>query len=188
MGKLIAILSLNVGMNLGLAGLTTFLTSNTADLILLQEVRSSREQIYAMVGGLGYNVEVNIDLDTPSRPGTAVLWKKSLPVDQVFNFVQCRGQIVKIGANIVLNIYAPSGTAKRHERNLFFAQDIFAAFSLFPQSSYILAGDFNCVLQPIDIDNGTGFNQKFCNTLKDLVYSSRLVDAFRFRCFMMEVK
>ena len=49
MGKFIGILSLNVGMNLGLAGLTTLLTSKTADLILLQEVRSSKEQIYAMV-------------------------------------------------------------------------------------------------------------------------------------------
>ena len=58
-------------------------------------------------------------------------------------------------------------------------EDVFRAFSLFPQSFHILCGDFNCVLAPIDIENGIGFNQKFCASLKDLVFSFNLSDPFR---------
>ena len=43
----------------------------------------------------------------------------------------------------------------------------------------IIGGDFNCCLNPIDIENGVGFNHKRCSALQDLVQVSRLVDAFR---------
>ena len=112
-------------------------------------------------------------------PGTAVAWRNSLPVDIVASLVPCRAQCVKFGSYVVINIYAPSGSDKRQERNAFFGQQIFEAFSLFPECHYFLAGDFNCVLSPIDIENQVGFNQKFCPALKDLVSSFHLLDAFR---------
>ena len=79
----------------------------------------------------------------------------------------------------MLNVYAPSGSSRKQERNVFFSEDVFRAFSLFPQSFHVLCGDFNCVLAPIDIENGIGFNQKFCSSLKDLVFSFNLSDPFR---------
>ena len=82
---------------------------------------------------------------------------------EVFTIVKCRCQSIRLGHYELFNIYAPSGSAKRHERNLFFGQDIFDALSQ-AHSSVILSGDFNLVLSPLDLENGTGYNQKHCNT------------------------
>ena len=44
-----------------------------------------------------------------------------------------------------------------------------------------LTGDFNCCLSPLDIENGTGFNQKFCSSLNKLFVGKRMLDAYRFK-------
>ena len=128
MANLTNILSLNVGMNAGLAGLTTLLSVFPADLILLQEVRISNDQINSLLCGLGFSAEVNIDNESPSSPGTAFAWRNSMSQVEVFNIVKCRCQMIKIGCTIVVNVYAPSGSAKRHERSMFFGQDILEPF------------------------------------------------------------
>ena len=179
MDRKLRILSLNVGLSHNLAGLTTLLTIHKADLILLQEVRCPKEQLLAALGQSDLQAVVNIDENSSHIPGTAVVWRDTLPVDEVITSVACRLQIVKIRHYTVFNVYAPSGSARKQERRLFFSEDVFRAFSLFPQSFHILCGDFNCVLAPIDIENGIGFNQKFCASLKDLVFSFNLIDPFR---------
>ena len=166
-------------MGYRLAGLTNLLNVSPADIVLLQEIILPKEQLELCITGLGFHCAVNIDADSPSCPGTAVLWKSCLPVDEVINFVVCRSQILKIGQIVVINIYAPSGSTKRQERNFFFSQEIFRVFTLYPQSFYVLSGDFNSVLAPRDIENGIGFNQKNCPALKDLIFSFNLIDAFR---------
>ena len=179
MARLTNILSLNVGMSSNLAGLTTLLSVNPVDLILLQEIRISDEQINATLGRLGYTAVVNIDMDSPTSPGTAVAWKNIFSEVEVFTLIKCRCQMIKLGVISFINIYAPSGSSKRHERNVFFGEDIFRALSLVPKGSFFLSGDFNCVLCPRDIENVAGFNQKQCNALKDLIFSFDLIDAFR---------
>ena len=120
MTKLTNILSLNVGTSAGLAGLTTLLSVYPADIIFLQEVRISNEQINSMLEGLGFSAEVNIDIESPLSPGTAIAWKRSLSQVKVFNIVKCRCQIIKLGQTILVIIYGPSGSAKRHERSVFY--------------------------------------------------------------------
>ena len=61
----------------------------------------------------------------------------------------------------------------------FFGQDIFEALQLDQQAEWILEGDYNCVLKPIDIEGGFGFNQKKYPSLGDLVVAADLVDSFR---------
>ena len=80
---------------------------------------------------------------------------------------------------VVVNIYAPSGSDKRQERASFFREDVFQALHMFPESRLVLGGDFNCILSPLDVENRFGYNQKMCMTLKDLVSSHNLLDAFR---------
>ena len=173
------ILSLNVGLSTTFPGLTTLVTANNIDLLLLQEIRVFNEQLNLLFNRLGYQAEVNIDPNEPYRPGTAIVWRKSLPMEDIIPLVTCRAQAAVIGQYVVFNIYAPSGSDKRQERNFFFSQDMFRAFNLFTHAHYIFAGDFNCVLSPLDIENGVGFNTKFCASLKDLVTSFDLIDAFR---------
>ena len=179
MGTNVKILSLNVGMSHSLAGLTTLIVSNCVDLVLLQEVTMSSEQLTAKLSSIGFNAEVNIDKDSPSSPGTAVAWRKSLPVNEVLPLVSCRVQLVKIGYYAILNIYAPSGTDRKQERHILYSQEVFKALCFFPDSTFLIAGDHNCILSPIDVENGTGYNQKYCSSLKDLIKTFHFVDAFR---------
>ena len=177
----ISIISLNVGLSSTLAGISEIATCYNVDIILLQEVRLSNNQLGALLGKLGYNSEVNVNIEMPSRPGTAIAWKKSLPVSEVYTLVVGRLQIALLGKVAVINVYSPSGSEKKQERHLFFKHDVFHVFNMFPGFSYVLSGDFNCCLSPLDIEKGTGFNQKFCSSLKELVVGKRLLDAYRFK-------
>ena len=179
MASSINFLSLNIGMSSSLAGLTSLIPAYNLDIIFLQEVRLSREQMNHFLDGLGFQAEVNIDPDHPSTPGTAIAWKKTLPVTDVNPLVLCRVQVATLGPCMLLNIYAPSGSDKKHERNLLFGEDIFGALTLNHEAAWVVGGDFNCVLKSNDIEGGVGFNQKFCPSLKDLVNTASLTDVFR---------
>ena len=175
----IRFLSLNVSLKNNLAGLESLLKVHKLDIILLQEVRINDDQIDILVGKHGFKGKVNINPEEPSLPGTAIVWRSCLPVREISTIVTCRAQCAFIGAYAFLNIYAPSGSDKKYERGSFFAKEIFRTLALHDNSSWILGGDFNCVLKPIDVENGTGFQQKKCVQLDDLVKALNLQDAFR---------
>ena len=179
MNSRIRILSLNIGLKSDLAGLLTLISVHRLDVVMLQEVRITDEQINQQLGNHGFTGKVNIDAENPQIPGTALAWRSTLPIRQVSVAVPCRMQHALLGSHSIFNIYAPSGSDKRVERGFFFAREVFQAFSL-GSSSLILGGDFNCVLGPIDIENGTGFNQKKCPQLSDLVTIKNLQDIFRY--------
>ena len=67
MNSNIRILSLNIGMKSDLAGLLTLISVHRLDLILLQEVRISDEQINQQLGNHGFKGMVNIDEEDPLR-------------------------------------------------------------------------------------------------------------------------
>ena len=175
----IRFLSLNIGMKNNLAGLLSMLVNLKLDVVFLQEVRISDEQLQNQVGRYGYSVKTNINLEDTSKPGTAILWKSSLPVKDVTSIVVCRAQVAYMGGYALLNIYAPSGSDKKYLRGCFFSKEIFRALSLYSVSKWIVGGDFNCVLQSIDVENGTGFQQKNCLQLADLVRAKNLKDVYR---------
>ena len=177
-GKKLNFLSLNIGMSSTLAGLVTIITNHKLDIIFLQEVRLTSEQLNLLLAKLGFEASVNIDLDNPSRPGTALVWRRTLPIRDVFTLVLCRAQLAVLGPYMLLNVYAPSGSDKKQERSEFFGQDIFRALRLSPGAMWIMRGDFNCVLA-IDVERGVGYKQKFCPALKDLVRTQGLCDIFR---------
>ena len=179
MNSSIRILSLNIGLKSDLTDLLTLISVHKLDVVMLQEVRITDEQINQQLGNHGFTGKVNIDVENPQIPGTALAWRSTLPIRQVSAAVPCRMQYALLGSHSIFNIYAPSGSDKKVERGLFFAREVFQAFSL-GSSSLILGGDFNCVLGPIDIENGTGFNQKKCPQLSDLVTIKNLQDIFRY--------
>ena len=43
-----------------------------------------------------------------------------------------------------------------------------------------MAGDHNCVVNPIDIENGIGYNNKKCIALENLIKVAKLIDVFRY--------
>ena len=169
--------SLNVGMSSSLAGLPMIIKAEQLDIIFLQEVRVTSDQIENLLRG--FKAVVNIDDDQPSRPGTAIVWRENISVSDVCPLVPCRLQMASFGPYKLLNIYAPSGSDKRHDRAVFFGQEVFQALQVDRQSQWVLGGDFNCVLEACDIEGGVGFAQKNCPALKDLLAVAGLVDIFR---------
>ena len=172
--------SLNVGMKNNLAGLSSILMNNNLDIAFLQEVKISDEELASQVGRCGFTGKVNINIEDSSKPGTAIVWRSSLPVRDVTTIVVCRAHVAYIGAYALLNVYAPSGSDKKYERGSFFSKEVFRALSLHSEPNWILGGDFNCVLKPIDLENGTGFQQKNCIQLADLLKAKDLKDVFRY--------
>ena len=179
MREKIRFLSLNVGMKSDLAGLITLIQVHKLDIILLQEVRISEEQLNQKIINHGFTGKVSIDAEDLMKPGVALIWRTGLPVREIITLVACRAQLLFLGDIAVVNIYAPSGSDKKFERGSFFARDLFRAFSTNSTSSWIVGGDFNCILKPIDVENGTGFNQKKCPQLLDLLNIKSLRDVFR---------
>ena len=170
-------LSLNVGTSSSLAGVSTLIDLEKIDLVFLQEVRITSDHIESLLRN--FKAVANIDVDNPSRPGVALAWRQELPVQEVCNLVTCRLQIATLGSVKLLNIYAPSGSSNKQERHLFYAEDVFPVLNLHSLSSWLWAGDYNCVLQSLDLEDGKGFNVKKCPSLNDIVSSSNLVDPFR---------
>ena len=93
--------------------------------------------------------------------------------------VPSRVQLLVLGHCGFMNIYAPSGSDKKQERALFFSRDIFCTLSLNSNLSWLLAGDYNCILSAMDVENGVGFKNKNCPQLSELVKAKKLVDIFR---------
>ena len=94
------------------------------------------------------------------KPGTAILWRSSLPIIDVVNLHRCRAQVAFFMEYAFLNVYAPSGSNNRNERAIFFSRELFRSINLYPGFTWIMGGDFNCVLSPLDVENGIGFDQK----------------------------
>ena len=72
--------SLNIGMNDNLAGVCNYIVNENLDIIFLQEVRVNTVQLQSKVSQYGYLAEANINEEDLSKPGTAVIWKSSIPL------------------------------------------------------------------------------------------------------------
>ena len=128
MREKIRFLSLNVGMKSDLAGLITLIQVHKLDIILLQEVRISEEQINQQLENHGFTGKVSIDADDSMKPGVAIVWRSALPVRDFTTLVSCRAQLAFLGYIAVVNIYAPSGSDRKFEREAFFARGLFRVF------------------------------------------------------------
>ena len=171
------ILTLNVGNSSTLGGLLSILRIENPHIVMLQEVTLSSEQLNLIVTRFGYKAETNVDIANPAALGTGFVWKTNLPVSEVYNVVECRSQVLKLGNYNFANIYAPSGSQNRQSRRTFFGEDIFRIVRGIGKSIPILGGDFNCVLSPLDTESN--FNDKKCPALKDLVDNFNYSDAYR---------
>ena len=78
----IRLLSLNIGMKSNLAGLPDILMNQKIDIAFLQEVKVTDEELDCKVGRLGFKCKVNINIEDLSKPGTALVWRSTLPVEK----------------------------------------------------------------------------------------------------------
>ena len=153
------------------------LKTDKPEILFLQEVTSPTSDLLARVTGLGYSAECNIDSLHPTRPGTAIVWRRTLKVSEVNCLTERRAQSIRVGGETYINVYAPSGSNNKRERAEFFTE-------LFPHLLHIgggklpvLAGDFNAVLSAADTTRN--FAAKYCKVLDGLVTQMRYKDCFR---------
>ena len=129
------ILTLNIN---GLASknrhkmLEQFMRRHEADIVMLQEVTSKQHIVVK-----DYHIIDNIG--TVGR-GTAIITRKDLQMDGIKGIPWSKGLTAYYKNPCFINIYAPSGTNKRTEREAFFNQDV---IDLLPQNptEIIMAGD-----------------------------------------------
>jgi hypothetical protein len=74
------------------------------ELLFLQEVNISTDNVNDIVSKLGYSVECNVDPLHPTLPGTAIVWKNNLKVSEINQLVERRAQSVKWAREVFINV------------------------------------------------------------------------------------
>src|SRR5215510_6533193 len=145
--------------------LSAFVTHRAIDIVLLQEVTSA---IVACVPGY----ESHLNIGTENR-GTAILVKEGLTSRDILRIPSGRGMAATINGIRYINVYAPSGTEKKKEREDFFNRLL---RTLIPTTSgeMVLAGDFNIVINSLDATGATHYSK----TLHKLIHTLELQDAW----------
>jgi endonuclease/exonuclease/phosphatase family metal-dependent hydrolase len=121
--------------------LEEFLYKHHIDLAMLQEVTNSK--INKIRRYIAY-----INIGTEGR-GTAILAKDNYLITNIQRIPTGRGITAHFNGIKTINIYAPSGSKKKREREDFYNGDVARLLTHY-SDNMVLAGDFNCVLTPSD--------------------------------------
>lgn len=116
--------------------------SADVDIALLQEV-----YVADFLVPTGYTGYVSHASDTGS--GVAILLRDGIPAEDIVYLHTARGMAITVFGVRIINIYAPSGSSRRQDRNTFFAEEVTPLFTG-PQDDLILGGDFNSTQGPTD--------------------------------------
>lgn len=135
------------------------------DIVFLQEVHDDQLSIP------GFNTITNID---HAKRGTAILLKQHIKYTHIERSLDSRILAVRIHESVTLcNVYAPSGTQHRAEREKLFNSTI--AHYLRHNAHYtLLAGDFNAVIRSRDSTGSSNFSRSLANLTQQL----RFVDVW----------
>jgi exonuclease III len=133
-----------------------FVRSNAIDILFLQEVIS--EEVLHMPG-----YEIYCNLGTEMR-GTTFLVREGIRMDHVEKLSSGRAIAEVFQGILLVNLYAPTGTSRKTEREAFYNLD-FPSLLRNEVSHGILGWDFNCVMQPCDV---TGHYTR-CKALEEII-------------------
>ena len=140
-----------------LNALCTFVRTLELDIVFLQEVENETLTLP------GYNVVCNVD---QARRGTAIALKEHIKFSHVEKSLDGRLIALRVNNVTLCNVYAPSGTALRAQRERFFNTTI--AYYLRHRTEHtIVGGDFNCVIRICDA-TGTNANRALQSTVQQL--------------------
>jgi exonuclease III len=141
-----------------------FLHRYDIDLSLVQEVPESFPLEHR-----GYTIHHNIG---PDRRGTALVAKQHCHLTNVVRTPSGRAVAATFNGTRIINVYAPSGTAKRAERECFYNQEL-ATLLDSANPNLILGGDFNCVMASADTTGAPCTSR----ALNEIVRGLQLTDA-----------
>ena len=139
-----------------------------------------------LVNRLNYVGESNIDVEFPNHRGTALVWRKDLPVAGPPRVVELRrlqvltlGQEEGSGSTLTLiNVYAATGTAGRQEREDMVSGPLTRTLrGLRGESKYLVLGDWNSVTKERDVERD--YVKKHSPSTARLEEDLNLTDAYR---------
>lgn len=157
----------NISNKNKLNSLKTFVNRMELDVVLFQEVESENIDLY------GFEIVYNINHE---KRGTAIAYKAHFQCTDIERSIDSRVIKIKLNNNVVIcNIYAPSGSNNRSNREYFF-NEIVPYYLRGSNEFLILGGDFNCVETAKDSSNSNTNN--FSPMLKRLRQALQLKDAW----------
>jgi len=121
----------------------------------------------------GYTVHYNIGT---SQRGTSIAARDNIQLSNITRMPSGRAIAAEFKGIWLVNIYAPSGAAKRNEREQFFSSDLTYILRA-ALENIILGGDFNCVLDKSDT---TGHFNPLKPELNPICYLLALLGAHHF--------
>jgi exonuclease III len=121
--------------------LADFIRQHDFDIIFTQEVTSTED-----LNVRGYNVHLKIGA---AIRGTAILAKSTLLLTNITTLPSGRVIAADYKGIRFINVFAPSGTPRRADREQFYTTELPYLFHDGP-TDLLFGGDFNCVLHPSD--------------------------------------
>jgi exonuclease III len=121
--------------------LSELINKHELDILFLQEVTNPDTLNFR-----GYETHYNVGT---SMRGTAIIARKAIPRTSVHKLPSGRAMSAEHKGISLINVYAPSGSARRIKRENFYNTEL-PAFLYTGPSHTILGGNFNCVLNPAD--------------------------------------
>jgi exonuclease III len=140
-----------------------YIKRHDLDIVLVQEMSKD-----GLVDTNGYNVYYNVG---PDMRGTAIMVKQKYLLTNITKIPLGRAIAADFREYRFVKIYAPSGTSKRAEREIFFNKQLPECLYTHAKH-FIRGGDFNCVLVPED----TTATPVTSRALRELVNGLQLVD------------
>ena len=138
----LATLNINAITNRTRVGmLNEYIRRHDLDIIFIQEIKDPE-----LIQMLGYDVYYNIGSDIR---GTAIVARNDIRLHNINKSPSGRAIAAEYKGVYIVNIYAPSGTAKRTEREHFYNVEVPQLLQT-GHGEIIIGGDFNCVLDPAD--------------------------------------
>jgi exonuclease III len=99
--------------------------------------------------------------------GTAMMAKHEYQLTNLARLLTGRAMAATYNSIRIINVYAPSGTAKQTDREIFFNEELPELYYTGAQV-YILGGDFNCVLKSADTTGRYTSSRALADTVQGL--------------------
>jgi exonuclease III len=99
--------------------------------------------------------------------GTAILAKEGINLTDIKRLPSGRGIALTFQGTCIINLYAPSGTEKKQEREQFYNNDITCLLPI-TIPDLIIVGDFNCVLSQSDTTGQWNYSKALANLVTGL--------------------
>jgi hypothetical protein len=107
------VITYNITAKDNLGGLYDILVIEKPDIVLLQEVHVSTDELSTVLQNYNNKTVVNNDMTDDKSRGTAIVWRVGVEVSRVNTLELSRLQSVDFGPLTFFNVYAPSGQNNR---------------------------------------------------------------------------